>query len=403
MGGESRARTPTRKYLDRQDEIVRVASRILNRKGLKEMTLADVADRFGLVSTGIAYYFRSKEELAAACFRRAIGEHSRLILQAAQERTLEARLARLVASYFEMLAAIALGEADDIALFEDIRSLNDRALEQDYVEMFRNLRRLLVAGGGDPAQRAQRNARTHYLVQQLIWARYWLAKYEPGDYPRAAQRMVDLLLHGLDADRRAWSPQALPPNAAAGGVDDRREMFFRAATQLINEQGYRGASVDRIVARLDVTKGSFYYRIDAKDDLIEICYERTITALRRAQTEAEVLDCDGRQRLASALADLVGHQLDGRAPLLRIPTASVPDSIKQKILVGCDRIDVRFGSMLSDAIADGSVRAIDVQIAGHMLTATAIAGAELAGWLSGEADPHTAEAFVRSAFEGLAD
>jgi len=402
MDGESRARTPTRKYLDRQDEILRVASLILNRKGLKEMTLAAVADSFGLVSTGVAYYFRSKEDLAAACFRRAIAEHNRLILQAVEQNSLEERLAQLVSGYFAMLAGIARGESDDIALFEDIRSLNDPALEADYVGMFRNLRRLL-AGRGDHSDRGRLNARTHYLVQQLIWARYWLAKYEPADYPRAAERMADILIRGVDAAHWPWAPQCLPTlSATLGDADDRREMFLRAATQLINEQGYRGASVERIVARLDVTKGSFYYRIDAKDDLIEVCYERTIAALRRAQQAAEALNCNGRERLVAALAHLIGHQLDGQAPLLRIPTASVPDSIRRKILVGCDRIDVRFGSMLSDAIADGSVRTIDPQIASHMLTATAIAGAELPGWLPGGAGARTTEDFVRPAFEGLA-
>src|SRR5690606_10386980 len=122
---------------------------------------------------------------------------------------------------------------------------------------------------------------THYLLQQLVWARYWLARYDPEDYPRAAERMADILLKGLDAGAQAWSPLPLPEQGA--GETDPREVFLRAATQLINEQGYRGASVERIAARLEVTKGSFYYRIDAKDDLIEVCYLRTVEVMRHAQ------------------------------------------------------------------------------------------------------------------------
>lgn len=394
-------RAPTKKYLKRQDDILRAASGMLNQKGLKGMTLSEVANRFGLASTGIAYYFRSKEDLASACFRRAIAVHDALILEAAERPTFEGRLAQLVSRYFELLARIARGEADDIALFEDIRSLNDPSLEGDYVEMFRHLRGLFGEDARDQRDRAKINARTHYLVQQLVWARYWLVKYDPSDYPRAAERTLDILLHGLGADLRPWSPQRLLPDLSDRTADDGREIFLRAATQLINAQGYPGASVDRIAARLDVTKGSFYYRVDAKDDLIEICYARTIEAMRGAQRAADDLSADGRNRLASTLAHLIDNQLDGDVPLLRFLTASVPETIRQKVQVGCDRIDIHFGSTINDGIADGSLRVVDVQIASHMLTAAAIAGAELADWLPGPPDQDTTGDFLRPLFEGL--
>ena len=44
--------------------------------------------------------------------------------------------------------------------------------------------------------------------------------------------------------------------------------FLKAATRQINEHGYRGASVDRISASLNVTKGAFYHHNEAKDDLV---------------------------------------------------------------------------------------------------------------------------------------
>jgi AcrR family transcriptional regulator len=404
MGREREKKLPTRKYLERQEEILRVATGILNRKGLKDMTLAQAADHFGIVATGLSYYFRSKEALAAACFRRAIAAHDALVAEAAEQPTFEERVGHLVRRYFERLRAIALGEADDIALFEDLRSLDDRDLEADYVALFRRVRRLFAGDGRSLADRARLNARTHYLLQQLIWARYWSAKYDPRDYARAAERMTDILLRGLGAGPRPWAPTRLSlPPPPVGEDQVKRETFLRAATQLINEQGYRGASVERIAARLDVTKGSFYYRIDAKDDLIEICYMRTVEVMQRAQQDASELPGDGYDRLASALAHLIDHQLLGDVPLLRFPTASVPETIKQKILLNCDRIDVRFGSAISDGVADGSLRPVDVQIAAHMLTAAAIAGAELAGWLPGPADGRTSENFLRPVFAGLAE
>ena len=76
------------------------------------------------------------------------------------------------------------------------------------------------------------------------------------------------------------------------------EAFLRAATALVNEQGYRGASVDKISARLNVTKGSFYHHNDNKHDLISECFDRTFAVVRRALSLAE----DGpRQRLEPRL------------------------------------------------------------------------------------------------------
>jgi hypothetical protein len=53
-----------------------------------------------------------------------------------------------------------------------------------------------------------------------------------------------------------------PTSALLEDEDDgtaTRAAYLRAATRLVNEYGYRGASVDRIAAELRLTKGSFYH------------------------------------------------------------------------------------------------------------------------------------------------
>jgi AcrR family transcriptional regulator len=393
----------TSKYLTRQEAILRAAVGVLNKKGLMGTTLGEVADHFDMVPTGVAYYFRSKEALAKACFQRTIETHTQLIVAAGAELTFEGRLTSLVHGYFDLLRRVALGEADDVALFEDIRALEDEDLEAAYVELFRQVRRLFYVGAVHTLDRVGLNARAHFLLQQLIWSRYWLRRYEPEAYARAADRLLDILLNGLGSKARSWSPAPLIViGARATPEDDARETFLRAATQLITERGYRGASVERIAARLEVTKGSFYYYIDAKDDLIEICYRRTIEVMRRTQQAADRLDADNRQRLTSTLTYLIDHQLQGDAPLLRFATVSLPETIRTRIQADQERNNVHFGSMVSDGIADGSIRPVDVYIAGQMLTATAIAGSELVNWLPGPADDATTESFVSPLFDGLA-
>ena len=68
-----------------------------------------------------------------------------------------------------------------------------------------------------------------------------------------------------------------------GQVDAAKESFLMAASRQINEHGYRGASVDRISAALNVTKGAFYHHNEAKDDLVAACFRRSFGIAREAQ------------------------------------------------------------------------------------------------------------------------
>ena len=113
--------------------------------------------------------------------------------------------------------------------------------------------------------RGRRTARTRMLLEQVFWGGAWLSKFEPEDYPRIRDRMVDIFLNGVATAGAAWSPTAFPMEklAARDGPERARETFLLAATRLINLRGYRGASVDKISAELNVTKGSFYHHNDA--------------------------------------------------------------------------------------------------------------------------------------------
>jgi AcrR family transcriptional regulator len=79
--------------------------------------------------------------------------------------------------------------------------------------------------------------------------------------------------HAADGERK-WS--------MTSRVDGTSEALLRAATALVNEQGHRGASVDRISARLNLTKGSLYHHHDNKLDLISECFERSFVVIRQA-------------------------------------------------------------------------------------------------------------------------
>src|ERR1700761_1833376 len=375
----------TVRYAKKRDAIVAAAINILNLRGVKGMTLADVAASVGLITTSVTYYFKKKEDLAAACFFSGIAQFEAMAEDALQAPTPEARLRRFLDRYLEAKAAIRRGERTPIPIFSDVRALKAPHLARvtaAYADMFRKVRQLFW-DGTDPAGRKGANAKTHMLMEQLYWAVVWLPRYEIEDYPRIRDRIGDILIGGLAPDGAEWAPQALslapePPEIAG------QETFLIAASRLINLRGYRGASVEKISAELNVTKGSFYHHNEAKDDLVLACFERTFDTVRRVQTAAMRLHGDQWLRLSSAANALVDYQLSEHGPLLRTSALSaLPGGIRARVVDQSNRLSDRFAAMISDGIAERSLRPVDPVIAAQLLNATLNAAAELEFWVRG--------------------
>ena len=397
--------SPTKKFHKRKDMIVRAAVGVLNHKGVKGMTLADVANKLDLVPTAVMYYFRRKEDLAVACYFKSIEAYEALIADASRGKTAREALQIFIRGFFELRRRIDVGEADEIAVFNDVRALHDPAVGNAYLAMFRNVRSLLLkADGIGDLERVEVNARIHLLLAELFWVVVWVQRYDTEDYARLADHVLDILENGLARGKESWAPHTLltlePPDADKSS--EGRETFLRAATTLINEQGYLAASVQKISQRLNVTKGAFYHHHDAKDDLVAACFARTFDIMRRAQREAARLTRTGRENLAAVASGLMEYQLSGNAPLLRTSAlTSVPERIYRGLLGEFDRISGRYALVFSDGIADGSLRPVDAAIAAQMISAMINASAELHLWAPGVTAQNVNRTFARPLFEGL--
>ena len=55
---------------------------------------------------------------------------------------------------------------------------------------------------------------------------------------------------------------------------DTRDRLLDAAEQMINRHGFAATSIDRIIAAVDVTKGTFFYHFKSKADLARALIER---------------------------------------------------------------------------------------------------------------------------------
>lgn len=399
-GGSRRQRTDVPKYEARRQEIAHAAIGPLNRNGIRGMTMSQVGKQLGLAPTAIGYYFKGKEELAATCYLASVARLSRLIAEV-EALPPTGRPQAFIRAFITFRRQVELGEEDEIAWFEDVRTIRHPEVDEAYVGLFRRLRALLQAESG--TDRAIANIHTHQLISQLLWVVAWLPKYHPDDYDRAADRVIDILENGLAAEGRAWSPHAL--GEVLGDPDEgesaQRE-FLRAATDLINELGYLGASVQKISERVNVTKGSFYHHHSGKNDLVAQCFDRTWEVIRRAQSASDAVTDNGLDNLASLSAWLVEAHLTGATPMLRSAAlAAAPGEMRPELVASFDRHSLRLSTVVSDGIADGSVRPVDATIAGMMLSGAINAGAELPFWAPGMSPAEATNTYLRALFEGM--
>ncbi|WP_421736717.1 TetR/AcrR family transcriptional regulator [Caulobacter sp.] len=396
----------TERYARKKEAILAAATAVLNRQGVRGMTLADVAARVGLITTSVTYYYRKKDDLAAACFLRGLERFDAMIGQAADEPDPASRLRRFLDLYLDLNRRVRLGEATPLTSFTEIKALKEplrASVLGAFNDLFRRVRGFFEGDAFDHLEKRERNARTHLLMEQVFWSGTWLRRYDVDDYDRVRDKMYDILVHGLAAPGRAWAPAALPdPTPLPPDGQESRETFLVAATRLINQRGYRGASVEDISAALNVTKGSFYHHHDDKDALVVECFQRTFAVTRKSQADARGLKGTSWDQLSAATATLVAYQLSEHGPLLRASSmGALPTDIRHDMAEGYGRGSERFAAMISDGMADGSIRAVDPMIAAHMINSMLNAAASLGAWVPGLERDEAAALFARPLLMGV--
>ena len=369
---DGQASSPDR-FERRRADIIAAAIPVLNSHGFKGMRLTAVAELIGLRATGVTYYFPRKEELAVACLESGYAIFHDLLERAEQAPDAASRIARLIALFVERDAAVRRGEAMPLASFSTIRALEGEHRErvaQGYLRMFRRVRSLLDTPELAHLDRIGRTIRALVLLEQLYWANVWLGDFDLEHFPRLAKRMTDIVTNGIVPAGVAIDLGDLDLRAAIEPVDAAKESFLVAATRQINEHGYRGASVDRISAALNVTKGAFYHHNEAKDELVAACFRRSFGIAREAQRRVALMRGNELHRLSVAVAGLIRFQLGPEGPLLRTSVlSSMPQEHQVEIISQSYKVSRQFSAMIADAVADGSARPVDPAVAGALLHA----------------------------------
>jgi AcrR family transcriptional regulator len=398
----------TQRFQEKREAILSAAANLFNRHGVKGATLADIAASVGLVTNSVTYYYRKKEDLATACFLRAIEVFRGIIDQAHRLGSLEARVNEFFRLHSALLADIDHGTHAPMMQFNDMRALPSPHFEvvsDAYNEMFRRLRELLRTPHTARLGRADLAARTYTVLSLAHWVRGWIDRYETDEYGRIAERVSDIVLHGSASKGSVWSA---PSTAELGwrltsDEDPTSEAFLRAASLLVNEQGYRGASVDMISARLNVTKGSFYHHNDNKEDLISACFERSFNVTRRVLSLAETIEGSGWDRACAVTRSLARFQLSPEGPMLRLGATSALSDPQRRSEVRrtMSRLTERLAGVVVDGMMDGSVRPLHPVIAAQVASGLVNSAPSLAHWVPGITQDNVAEIYVRPMLLGI--
>ncbi|CAN7497536.1 TetR/AcrR family transcriptional regulator [Rhizobacter sp. LjRoot28] len=398
----------TQRYQEKREAILSAAALQFNQHGVKGATLAEIASSVGLVTNSVTYYYRKKEDLASACFQRSIDAFMQVATAAAAERHVTARIVAYCRGLARLFAAVDEGSHPPLVLFNDMRALPSpqfEAVSKAYTAMFRKVRDLLRSPETASLSRADLSTRAYALLSLGHWMRAWIARHEIVEYVDVADRVSDIVIRGSAPDPAAWTAASEQERSWTfrRDADPTAEAFLRAASHMVNEQGYRGASVDKISAMLNVTKGSFYHHNDNKEDLVWACFERSFDIIRTALTLADRDFGSGWERACASTRALARFQLSAEGPMLRhgAITALTDPARRAEVTRTMNRLTTRQTSVVIDGLIDGSVRPLDPTVAGHIGTGIISGAAGLGHWVQGVTEHNVAELYVRPMFTGI--
>lgn len=402
-----RAPRSRQRFERKRDDILDAATDLINERGAKGTALLDVARAVGLNTTSVTYYFRRKDQLAAAVFERTTERLTEMVRAAGTEATPEARVRRFVQLHAELRASVLRGDARPLASLSDVRALEEPLrvpLEKQYQALFREVRAFF----GAPADEAHKDlltARAHILLELVFWLPIWISQYALDDFPRVTKRLFDILARGIAVPGAVWRPRMLAEDSGDfGGGEGGRENFLRVATQLINESGYRGASVERIVEKLKVTKGSFYHHLDAKDDLVLECFRRSYKRVANMQSRAHCSRTNEWDSLSTAVGSLLDIQFEASWPLTRTTALqALPAPVRAEVVQRSNRTALRFAGTLTEGAAEGSLRVVDPLVASQMIIAMLNAAFDLRKWASRQPRDRAIAIYASVIMDGMFD
>jgi len=153
-------------------------------------------------------------------------------------------------------------------------------------------------------------------------------------------------------------------------TDRKREAIVRAAVEEFRSAGYEATSMDRIAAVAGVSKRTVYNHFPSKEELfaliLEELWQSSVASVELPYCADQPLDVQLLQLLRQKL-DLLGDA--NFIDLARVAMAEIIHSPERAQAIVCRMGEKESGvsAWIRAAIADGRLREIDPEFAGHQL------------------------------------
>jgi AcrR family transcriptional regulator len=145
---------------------------------------------------------------------------------------------------------------------------------------------------------------------------------------------------------------------------EREDQLLEAATRLFKQKGYHNTSMQDIADALGVQKGSLYYYIDSKEELLRQLLERATLFLGAQIDEIYAADLSPTEKLKRALenhAETMMTNLDLVAVYLN-EYRNLPPARLQEALAVRKHYEQVLMQILSDGIEFGEFRPVNVRM-----------------------------------------
>ena len=150
----------------------------------------------------------------------------------------------------------------------------------------------------------------------------------------------------------------------AQGKESRADQLLETATLLFKEKGYHNTSMQDLADALGMQKGSLYYYIDSKEELLRVLLEQATSILGSQIDEIYAADLPSSEKLSRVLEN------HGRAIMdhLNLVTVylqeyrSLPPARLQEVMTTREHYEQRLMQILQDGIANGEFRPVNVQM-----------------------------------------
>ena len=148
----------------------------------------------------------------------------------------------------------------------------------------------------------------------------------------------------------------------------KRDAVLLTAVRMFNERGFHASSLDDVAAALGVSKPTIYHYLGNKEQVLIECVSRGLEALLEAVDASGQETGSGLDRLRRFLcrySEIIMGDF-GRC-VVRVGDESLSSEGAAQFRARKREIDLALRRMIEAAIADGSMRPVDVRLTGFAL------------------------------------